>query len=85
MPPTLHSQLARAAEREGSSLNAYITQTLSDSLNGGDPRVAPPPAPTHAPAPAPAPSRFLRIAVIADLILVAVATVAAVALLIVTL
>ena len=73
MPPALHGELARAAEREGSSLNAYITQTLSDSLNGSEP---------HA-APAPAPSRFLRIAVIADLIMVAVATVAAVALLIV--
>ena len=75
MPPALHSELARAAERDGSSLNAYITQTLSDSLNGSEP---------HAPtAPAPGHNRFLRIAVIADLIMVAIATVAAVALLIV--
>jgi hypothetical protein len=75
MPPDLHGELAKAAERDGTSLNAYITQTLSSALNAGDPRVAP--------APAPAPSRFLRIAVIADLIMVAVATAAAVALLIV--
>jgi hypothetical protein len=76
MPPDLHSELARAAERDGTSLNAYITQALSDSLNGNgaEPRAAAAPA---------APSRFLRFAVIADLIMVAVATVAAVALLIV--
>jgi hypothetical protein len=75
MSPALHGELARAAEREGSSLNAYITQTLSDSLNGSEPLIVP--------APPPAPSRFLRIAVIADLIMVAIATIAAVALLIV--
>jgi hypothetical protein len=75
MPPALHGELARAAEREGTSLNAYITQTLSDALNGTEPQRPP----------ASAPGRFLRIAVIADLVLVALATVAAVALLIVTL
>jgi hypothetical protein len=72
MPPDLHSKLAQAAEREGSSLNAYITQTLSDSLDGDKPRPA-----------SPGPSRFLRIAVIVDLVMVAIATVAAIALLIV--
>jgi hypothetical protein len=71
MPPDLHSELARAAEAEGTSLNAYITQTLTDSL-GGVQR----PAPTG-------PSRFLRIAVLADLVMVAIATVAVVALVIV--
>ncbi len=70
MPPDLHSELARAAEAEGTSLNAYITQTLADSLSGARP------------APA-GPSRFLRMAVIADLVLVAIATVAVVALVIV--
>jgi hypothetical protein len=73
MPSELHSELAKAAEREGTSLNAYITQTLSNSLDG---TVERPPAP-------PGPSRFLRIAVIVDLVMVAIATVAAVALLIV--
>ena len=34
MPPDLHAQLARAAEREGSSLNGYITARLSESVDG---------------------------------------------------
>jgi hypothetical protein len=76
MPSELHGELAKAAEREGTSLNAYITQTLSESLNGNRRPAAPLP-------PAPGPSRFLRIAVIVDLVMVAIATAAAVALLIV--
>jgi hypothetical protein len=72
MPPALHSDLARAAEREGTSLNAYITQALSSALNRGPARSAPP-----------GPSRFLRIAVLVDLVLVAIATAAAVSLLLV--
>jgi hypothetical protein len=72
MPPALHGDLARAAEREAMSLNAYITQTLSDALKG-----------EGGPAGSHGPSRFMRIAVIVDLVLVALATVAAVALLIV--
>ena len=71
MPPDLHSELARAAEAEGTSLNAYITQTLSGAL-GGEER----PAPSGT-------NRFLRIAVLADLVLVAAATIAVVALVIV--
>jgi hypothetical protein len=70
MPPDLHSELARAAEREGTSLNGYITRVLSETLTDDGERPA-------------RPSRFLRIAVIADLVMVAIATAAAVALLIV--
>jgi hypothetical protein len=70
MPPELHGELARAAERDGSSLNAYITRVLSDAVGRGVPR---PPA---------GGSRLLRYAIIADLVLVAVAAIAAVALLI---
>jgi HicB family len=76
MPSELHGELAKAAEREGTSLNAYITQTLAASLNGNHRPAAPP-------SPSPGPSRFLRIAVIVDLVMVALATAAAVALLIV--
>ena len=34
MPPDLHAQLAQAAEREGSSLNGYITARLRESVDG---------------------------------------------------
>lgn len=72
MPPELHSELARAAERDGTSLNGYITRVLSDTVD-----------PDNAPQPPARTSRFLRIAVIVDLVMVAIATAAAVALLIV--
>jgi hypothetical protein len=32
MPPGLHAELARAAEREGSSLNGYIIARLGEAL-----------------------------------------------------
>lgn len=32
MPPGLHGELARAAERQGRSLNAYIIASLTDSV-----------------------------------------------------
>lgn len=41
MPPDLHAQLAQAAERDGSSLNGYITARLRESVDGG-PAVADP-------------------------------------------
>jgi hypothetical protein len=68
MPPALHAELAQAAEKDGSSLNAYITRILSGAV-GRDPE-------------RPSGSRLLRYAIIADLVLVAVAAVVAVALLI---
>jgi hypothetical protein len=71
MPPSLHAELAEAADREGQSLNAYITGVLADR-NGG----APPPESR-------APSRVLRTAVIVDLALVAIAAIVAIALLVV--
>jgi hypothetical protein len=75
MPPALHAELARAAERDGVSLNAFITRVLGGSLE-------PDPPPEAEPGPDRG-SRLLRIAVIADLVLVAVAAIVAVTLLIV--
>ena len=78
MPQSLHGELARAAEREHVSLNAYITAALSATVGwraeGGQ---GSPARPSGAPM-----SRLLRIAVIADLVLVAVAACVAVVLLI---
>jgi hypothetical protein len=68
MPPSLHGELAQAAERDGMSLNAYITRVLSGTVGQREPQ--------------PSGGRLLRIAVIADLVLVAVAALVAVALLI---
>jgi hypothetical protein len=68
MPPSLHADLAQAAERDGSSLNGYITRVLTDALGRGSSR--------------PSGGRLLRYAIIADLVLVAVAAAVAVALLI---
>ena len=72
MPPSLHAELARAAEREGVSLNAFISSALSGAVHwraGGTPDQAP------------AAGRLLRAAVILDVVLVAVAAVVAVVLL----
>jgi HicB family len=71
MPPTLHAELARAAEREGTSLNAHIIRSLSDAAHGA-----------RSEPERPSGGRLLRYAIIADLVLVAVAAVVAVALLI---
>ena len=36
MPPDLHAELTRAAEREGTSLNALITRRLTESVGWGE-------------------------------------------------
>ena len=36
MPPDLHAELSRAAEREGTSLNASITRRLTESVGWGE-------------------------------------------------
>jgi hypothetical protein len=71
MPQTLHGELARAAGREGVSLNTYITAALSASVGWRS-------AERES-----GPSRLVRAALIADLVLVAVAAAAAIALLLV--
>ena len=73
MPPSLHAELAEAADREGQSLNAYITGVLAD-------RDGETPAPGASTRP---PSRLLRTAMVVDLVLVAVAALVAIALLVV--
>ena len=35
-PPDLHAELSRAAEREGTSLNASITRRLTESVGWGE-------------------------------------------------
>jgi hypothetical protein len=78
MPPDLHGELAQAAEREGTSLNGYIVERLSESIGrhagagaGGGERSA-----------APASTTLTRL-LVANVVAVALAAVAAVAILLV--
>ena len=73
MDPALHAELARAAEQDGQSLNAYITGKLGDEVSDG--RAADPATRVA--------GRLIRAAIIADLVLVAVAAAIAIALLVI--
>ena len=89
MPRSLHAELFRASEREGTSLNAYIVAALSASvawrrseqLATAAQRAQ---AERHGEAPAAAspPSRGLSLALTANLVVLAIAAIIAVALLI---
>ncbi len=89
MPATLHDELAHAAEAEGVSLNQWITSALASAVGwrsaGGRP--APAAKDTDAPGtiaePAPVVSqRLTRVALAANLVVVLVAAIAAIALLV---
>jgi hypothetical protein len=77
MPEALHADLARASERAGMSLNAFITQTLSEALQH---RPKTPPSRT-APATGRRPRGLDRL-LVANLIVVAVVGVLAAVLLV---
>ncbi len=78
MPPTLHAQLARLAERENTSMNALIVGIL-DGAAAQAPDVA---APTEAERARPDRARLLSVALTANLVVVLVAAVVAVGLLV---
>ena len=50
MPAALHAELARTAEREGVSLNQFITRTLAGRIGWGAEGDAEMPQPANAPA-----------------------------------
>jgi len=75
MPEELHAELARASERAGVSLNAYINDALAGTV--GKRRDAPPGA-----APAPARSRLTDRLLIVNLAVVAVVGVLAIVLIV---
>ena len=76
MPPDLHGELAQAAEREGTSLNGYIITRLGESV--GRPVGNGAPAPTRGIS-----STTLRRLMIVNVVTVALASIAAVAILLV--
>lgn len=74
MPRALHAQLAAKADADGKSLNQYIVESLTQVLAGGTgSEVAPRSA---------APPRSLRLALVANALVVALAAVTCVALLV---
>jgi HicB family len=87
MPRTLHAELARAAEREGTSLNQFITSALSRTVGLGlDDEEAPGQA-AHAPEDAArgGQSRVIAAALVANAVVIGLAAVAAIAVLVVAL
>jgi hypothetical protein len=81
MPPGLHAELARAAEREGVSLNGYITSRLGDSV--GWRRAEREAVPEQAARPRP--SKTLVWALLANAVAVFLAAAAAIVILLVAL
>jgi hypothetical protein len=78
MPPDLHADLARAAEREGSSLNGYIIGRLTESV--GQSEGERPPAAT---APADRDDRLVTWLLVANVVAVGLAGLAAIVILLV--
>jgi RNA polymerase sigma-B factor len=84
MPASLHAELARVAEREGVSLNGLVTGALAGAVRWRDPR-NPGDTPWAESEEADGEGRrptWLRTALIANLVVVALAAIAAIALLI---
>ena len=77
MPRTLHGALTEAAEREGTSLNQFITGTLASAIGwSGDGKMRPP-----SPAAQGVPSRTLVAVLVANAVAVGLAAVGAVGIL----
>jgi hypothetical protein len=84
MPEELHEELSRASERQGVSLNAFITSTLARAVGlqkGARPVDPAPPRRQRAAAP-PARRRSLELLLVANLVIVAAVGVLAAVLLI---
>lgn len=84
MPRTLHAELARAAEREGTSLNGFITGALASTIGwrGEDGELAATPlSRTHAPATRQ--TRLLLAVLVANAVVVGLAALAALGVLLV--
>jgi hypothetical protein len=77
MPRTLHADLAQAAEREGTSLNQFITAALATRIGSGPGEQRSAPGQTH--------STLIAAALVANAVVIGLAAVAAIAVLIVAL
>jgi hypothetical protein len=77
MPAELHAELARAAEREGTSLNGFITRALSARIGWGDEKAGDGTA-----APDDRRTRLVLAALVANAIVIGLAAAAAIAILV---
>jgi RNA polymerase sigma-B factor len=77
MPRTLHADLAQAAEREGTSLNQFITAALATKIGSGPDEPHSGSNQTH--------SRVIAAALVANAVVIGLAAMAAIAVLIVAL
>jgi multisubunit Na+/H+ antiporter MnhC subunit len=77
MPRTLHADLAQAAEREGTSLNQYITAALASKVGAGPDDHRSEPDQSH--------SKVIAAALVANAVVIGLAAVAAIAVLVVAL
>lgn len=79
MPRTLHAELAQAAEREGTSLNQFITSALTRTVSGeGEEQERPG-------GQAGGQSRVIAAALVANAVVIGLAAIAAIAVLLVAL
>jgi hypothetical protein len=79
MPAALHAELARTAEREGVSLNQFITRALAGRIGwgtDGDDDSASTAAPAHGRG------RLIEIALVVNAVVIGLAAVAAIAVLV---
>ena len=79
MPAALHAELARTAEREGVSLNQFITRALAGRIGWGtdaDDQSAP------AVAPADSRARLIAVALVVNAVVIGLAALAAIAVLV---
>jgi len=84
MPRTLHAELARAAEREGTSLNGFITGALASTIGwrgeDGEPGMG---SAARTNAPATRQTRLLLVVLVANAVVVGLAALAALGVLLV--
>jgi hypothetical protein len=78
MPAALHAELARTAEREGVSLNQFITRALAGKIGWGDADDDS----AAAAAPADGRGRLIAIALVVNAVVIGLAAVAAIAVLV---